>query len=69
MFTLLMILIALASIGFMWGGFIALIIFALAVVVGYFTGTLGALGVVLLVAIGSAIHKFDIINTIKNLKR
>jgi len=69
MITLLITLIFLIGIGFMWGGFITLIITALAIVVGYFTGIFGVLSVVLIIFVGSAIYKFDIIDFVKNLKR
>jgi hypothetical protein len=58
MITLLITLLAVASIGFMYGGFMAIIVTLIASIFGYFTGTLGALLVILLVAIGSGIQKF-----------
>lgn len=66
MITLLITLIAIAGIGFMYGGFIALIITGIAVIIGYFTGTYGALAIVLLVVLGSAIQKFSIIDLVKS---
>jgi len=69
MTTLLTTLIFLIGIGFMWGGFITLIITTLAIVVGYFTGIFGVLSVVLIIFVGSAIYKFGIIDFVKNLKR
>ena len=58
MITLLITLLAIASIGFMYGGFVAIIVTLIAAIIGYFTGTLGALLIILLVAIGSAVQKF-----------
>jgi len=66
MITLLITLIAIAGIGFMYGSFIALIITGIAVVIGYFSGVYGALAVVILVALGSAVHKFSIIDLVKS---
>ena len=66
MITLLITLLAIASIGFMYGGFVAIIVTLIAAIIGYFTGIFGALVVVLLVAIGSAVQKFSIINLIKS---
>jgi len=69
MLTLLITLIAIASIGFMWGGFIALVVTAIAIIIGYFTGIFGALVIVLMVAVGSAVQKFSIIDLIKSKKK
>ena len=66
MITLLITLISIVSIGFMWGGFIALIVTIIATIIGYFTGVFGALAVVVIVALGSAIQKFSIIDLIKS---
>jgi hypothetical protein len=66
---LLITLIAVASIGFMWGSFMALIIFIIAAIIGYFTNSSIALVVVLFISLASAIHKFGIIDIIKNVKR
>jgi hypothetical protein len=66
MITLLITLLAIASIGFMYGGFVAMIVTFIAAIIGYFTGIAGALVIVLLVAIGSAVQKFSIINLIKS---
>lgn len=66
MITLLITLIAIASIGLMYGGFVALIITAIAIIIGYFTGVYGALAIVLVVALGSAIHKYSIMDFIQS---
>jgi len=66
MITLLITLLAIASIGFMYGGFVAIIVTLIAALIGYFTGVYGALSVVLLVAIGSAAQKFSIIDLVKS---
>jgi len=66
MIILLITLISIAAIGFMWGSFMALLIFCIAAIIGYFTTASVALSFVFLIAIGSAIYKFDIINRIKN---
>lgn len=58
MMTLLFIFILLLIIGFMWGGFIALLVAVIALMSLYFIGLHGALGVVAFIAIGSAILKF-----------
>lgn len=69
MMTLLITLIAIASIGLMYGGFVAIIVTAIAVIIGYFTGVYGALAIVLLVALGSAIHKYSIIDYIQSKRK
>ena len=66
MITLLITLIAIVAIGFMWGGFIALVVTIIAAIIGYFTGIFGALAVVVIVALGSAIQKFSIIKLLKS---
>lgn len=58
MSTLLITLIAIAVIGFIWGGFIALILTIITTIIGYFTGLYGALTIVVLMAIGSLSYKF-----------
>jgi len=68
MITLLITLIAIVAIGFMWGGFIALVVTIIAAIVGYFTGIFGVLAVVTIVALGSAIQKFSIIDLVKSKK-
>ena len=65
MTVLLITLIALAGIGFMWGGFMAFVVFLIALILGYFTGVFGALSVVLVVFVGSIVYKFGVIKFIR----
>ena len=65
MTALLIALVALAGIGFMWGGFMAFVVFLIALILGYFTGVFGILFVVLVVFAGSIVYKFGVINLIK----
>ena len=65
MTVLLITLIALAGIGFMWGGFMAFVVFLIALILGYFTGVFGALFVVLVVLVGSIVYKFGVIKFIR----
>ena len=65
MTVLLITLIALAGIGFMWGGFMAFVVFLIALILGYFTGVFGALFVVLVVLVGSIVYKFEVIKFIR----
>jgi len=69
MITLLLTLIAVASIGFMWGSFMALIIFLIALIIGYLTNSAIALSIVFFVSIISAIYKFNLLDMIKNAKK
>ena len=57
MTELIIILITILIIAFMLGTFISIITTVLALAVGYSSGIYGALGVVLVVAIGSIIQK------------
>ncbi len=57
-YTLLTTLIAIVAIGFMLGGFIALVVTVIAAIIGYFTGIYGALAIVLIVAIGSGVQLY-----------
>jgi len=66
MIIFFIILLATALIGFMWGGFLALVIFVLTMMVGYLGGIFIALVFILLLVIVSAVYKFGIINFIKN---
>jgi hypothetical protein len=68
MITSFLTLLGLVSIGFMWGSFMALSIFIISIVFGYFTNIYGAFSIVFLVMLGSIIYKFGIIKTI-NIKR
>ena len=58
MIVLLIILVSIIAIGFMWGGFTALLVTLVGGVLIYFTGIYGAGVVIFLLAIGSAIYKF-----------
>ena len=58
MIVLLIILASIVAIGFMWSGFIALLVTLIGGVLIYFTGIYGAGVVIVLLAIGSAIYKF-----------
>jgi len=68
-FILLVTLIAIACIGFMWGGFMALVISIIIAIIGYFTNSAVALTVALLVATISAIYKFGLIDIIRKIKK
>ena len=56
--TLIGILVLILIIGFMWGGFLAIVATAIAILMGYFTGLYGVLAVVLFVTLGSGIYKY-----------
>ena len=58
MITLLITLIALVAIGFMWGGFIALLVTLITGILIYFTGIYVAGLIILIATVGSAIYKF-----------
>ena len=58
MITLLIILLAIVGIGFMYGGFVALIVTIIAAIMVYLVGIYATGLAILLATIGSAIYKF-----------
>jgi len=66
MITFFIILLAIALMGFMWGGFLAIVVFILTMMVGYLSNIFVALVFILILVIVSAVYKFGIINIIKN---
>lgn len=56
--TIIMILITILIIGFIWGGFIALTVTVLSILIGYFLGLYGILGTLIVIATASGIYKY-----------
>jgi len=58
--TLIGILVLILIIGFMRGGFLAIVVTVIAILIGYFTGLYGVLAVVTIVTLVSGVYKYKL---------